>query len=346
MKKDYKLLNVLNPISNFNTFSKYSESLEKIFKKKSLKNLLYSLNNPTKYNEDYIDEKLMKKEIDRKRMESDKNNDNQKNLLDYNYEDYLMSQREKSKKNNKKEPWSINITNPRLPQAKKNLDFYKYNPNYNSIYKNIPSFSFVKSSKKEIPRNRDKNIGKNKSNLFLKTSGNMSSKNMNKNKFLPLLTSINYKETKSNKNINKRNNSNNLYDRNNHAFRFSKYSSRKPIESKVNNKVTYLHDYNYLTNMNKTIDFQKMPKRNENNLINTYTLKNPSMCYYNPKFDCIEIKTKKISFNPESFKKTIKYQKNKKLKRILMSHDIYKEYLTIDNNKLVKTEDITRLLNL
>ena len=51
MRKDYKLINILNPINNFHTDSKYSESLEKIFKKKSLKNLLYNLNNPTVFNE-------------------------------------------------------------------------------------------------------------------------------------------------------------------------------------------------------------------------------------------------------------------------------------------------------
>ena len=344
MKKDYKLINILNPISNFNTFSRYSESLEKIFKKKSLKNLLYSLNNPTKFNESYIDEKLMKKEIERNTIDK---NDDKKNLLEYNYEDYLNSQKEIIKRNKKKESWSINLKDPRLPPTKKRLDFYKYNPNYNSIYKNIPSFSFVKSSKKRMVFDSEKKPEKNRCNLFLNTEvdKNSSSKNINK-KFLPLLTSINCKESKTINNGSKRNKSNELYDKNNHTFRFSKYSSRKPIESKVNNRVTYLNNYDYLIHMNKTIDFKKMPKRNEDNLINTYTLKNPSMCYYNPRYDCIEIETKKISFNPGSFRNTSKFKKSKKLKRILMSYDVNKEYLTIDNSKLVKTESITKLLNL
>ena len=138
----------------------------------------------------------------------------------------------------------------------------------------------------------------------------------------------------------------NSYDKNNHTFRFSKYSPRKTIETKLNDKVTYLKDFDYLMHMNKTIDFKKMPKRNEDFLINAYTLKNPSLCYYNPNYDCIEIKTKKISFNPESFKNSLKYKKNKKLKRILMSYDVNKEYLSIDNSKLVKAESISKLLNL
>ena len=350
MKKDYKLINILNPIGNFHTFSKYSNALEKIFKKKSLKNLLYSLNNPTKYNEDYIDEKLLKKEIERT---SKIKKDNEKNLLEYNYEDYLQSMKERIKKNKKIEPWSIDAKRPRIPLIKKKLDFYKYNPNYNSIYKNVPSFSYVKSSKKTnklkniLNTDSSKIIPKNKSNLFLKTATNEttnSSRNLG-DKFFPLITSISCNTSKKML-INDNKQETNLCDKNNHSFRFSKYSPRKTIELKLNDKITYLKDFDYLIHMNKTIDFKKMPKRNEDNLINTYTLKNPSMCYYNPKYDCIDKKTKKISFNPESFKNTLKYKKNKKLKRILMSYEVNKEYLSIDNSKLVTAESISKLINL
>ena len=354
MKKDYKLIDSLNPLLNFHTFSKYSNSLDKMFKKKSLRNLLYSLNNPSKFNEDYIDERLNKKEIDIdiERSNTDKN-DNNKNLLEYNYEDYLQSQRERFNKNKKTEPWSINLKTPRIPLVQRKLDFYKYNPNYNSIYKNIPSISFVKASKKKsifsekIKSESKKNNEKNNNNLFLKNKkpkNYSESRNDTKNNYCPLLTSVSYQS--SNTINNESHKSISLYDKNNHTFRFSKYCPRKPLLYKVNNKVTYLNDLNYLKHLNKTIDFKTMPKRNDNYLVNTYTLENPSMCYYNPKYDCVEIKTKKISFNPEAFKKSIKYKKNKKLKRILMSYDTNKEYLTIDNSKLVKTESITKLLNL
>ena len=349
MKKDYKLIDSLNPLLNFHTYSKYSDSLEKMFKKKSLRNLLYSLNNPSKFNEDYLDERLIKKEIERS---SSDNNDNNKNLLEYNYEDYLQSQRERFNKNKKTEPWSINIKTPRMPLVQRKLDFYKYNPNYNSIYKNVPSISFYKSSKKKsifekIKSESKKRYVKNNNNLFLKDKKHKNfseSRNDIKTKYCPLLTSVSYQSSNTINNESHKNMS--LYDKNNHTFRFSKYCPRKPVEYKVNNKVTYLNDFNYLKNQSKTIDFKTMPKRNDNYFVNTYTLENPSMCYYNPKYDCIEIKTKKISFNPEAFKKSIKYKKNKKLKRILMSYDINKEYLSIDNSKLVKTESITKLLNL
>jgi hypothetical protein len=234
----------------------------------------------------------------------------------------------------------------------------------------VPSFTFVNSSKKKLKvidrinkHNSEKHCSKN-NDLFSRNKSDMetienyfdnnihhphnnnkrSHRIKNKSKYFPLLTSV---SSKSSNTINKSNNNlNNLYDKNNHTFRFSRYSSRKPVELKVNNKVTYLKDFDYLMHLNKTIDFRKMAKRNEKNLINAYTLKNPSMCYYNPKFDCIEIKTKKISFNPESFKDSIKFKKSQKLKKILMSYQVTTEYNTIDNSKLVKAESITKLLNL
>lgn len=351
MKKDYKLISILNPINNFSTFSKYSDSLEKIFKKKSLKSLLYNLNNPTIFSES-DDEKLCKKEIERYTSEKEKDTD-QKNLLDYNYDDYIKSQKAKFNKNKKIEPWSINKQIPRIPLIQRNLDFFKYNPNYNSIYKNVPTFAYVKSSKKKI-KSYDKIDKKHSENHYIesnneyaKTENNTKYKNKNiRNKVFPLLTNASSKSSQSIINEHRKNKSNNLYDKNNHTFRFSKYAPRKPLELKVNNKVTYLNDFDLLMHMNKTIDFKKMTKRNEKNLINTFTLKNPSMCYYNPNYDCVEKKTKKISFNPNSFRSTIKYKKNKKLKKILMSYDVNTQYNTIDNSKLVKAESITKLLNL
>ena len=348
MKKDYNLIGILNPIGNFKTYSKYSDSLEKLFKKKCLRTLLYSLKNPVKLDDEEIAEKLSKKETERYHSRDS----NKKCLLDYNYDDYLKRQKELFRQSKKTEPWSINLNTPRMPQTQRNLDFYKYNPNYNSIYKNVPSFAFVPKSKRTIDYDDSKFDHKTKKisrNLYSKDNLINKSKSLG-NKFFPLLTSISNKSMKNETSKNKikhKKKDNTLYDRNNHSFRFSKYCSRKPVEAKVNNKVTYLENYDYLIHMNKTIDFQKMAKRNDKNLlINTYTLKNPSMCYYNPKFNCIETKPKDISFNPDDFKKSQSYKKNKTLKRILVSYDVNREYGTIDNTKLVKPESIAKLLNL
>lgn len=340
MKKDIKLINTLKPIGNFNTYSRYSESLENIFKNQSLKDLLYTLKNPAKMSED-IEERLYRNDIESYYANRESN---KKCLLEYEYEDYLKRQQELFSHQKKKEPWSFNLKTPRLPLTKSNLDFFKYNPNYKVIFKNVPSVTFAKPTKKLLELKDIYKIEKNKNNLFLKKNYK-TIETSKTSEYFPILNSVKNESTKSIMNESKKFN-NSSYDKNNHSFRFSKYSSRRPVEAKVNNKVTYLEDYDFLTN-NRTIDFKKMQKRNENNLINTYTLQNPSMCYYNPKYDCIEIKhAKKISFNPEGFKKTTKFIKNKNLKRILMSYNVNREYATVDNEKLVKPESITKLLNL
>ena len=116
--------------------------------------------------------------------------------------------------------------------------------------------------------------------MYLKDNLINKSKSLG-NKFFPLLTSISNKSIKNDTFKNKikhknkdKDKDNTLYDRNSHSFRFNKYCSMKSVEAKVNKKVKYLENYDYLTNMNKTINFQKMAIRNDKNLlINTYTLK-------------------------------------------------------------------------
>ena len=332
MSKDYKLLRILNPIGNFPTFSKYNESLEKLFKKRSLKTLLYSLNNPIQFNSNYIEERLSKKEFERKTSKKDKN---KKNLLEYNGEDSTEKKKKKKSKKISVEPWSIPEKSRVVIYTYKDLDFYKYNPNYNSIYKNVPSFSFTKASKKRFIF--DKEI-KDKCHTDRKIINERNVKG-NINKDFHLITSL---TNKSSHEVNKENKS---YDKNKHTFRFSKYSPRKTMEYKVNNRVTNLKTINSFIHMNRTIDFNKMAKRNKNNFIMTSTLKNPSICYYNPRYEYLETKPKKIEFNPEGFKENLKFIKKKKLKKVVMSYDVQKEYSTIDNSKLVTADSIYKLLN-
>ncbi len=174
------------------------------------------------------------------------------------------------------------------------------------------------------------------------------------NKFLPLLTSLypltlnNNSKTSTNNNTssNNRNNRNQnnafdkyyqrTFDKNNHTFRFSKYSPRKENVLKVNNKVSYLEPYDYLSVKNKTIDFKKMSYRNEKTLINTAVLKNPSMCLYNPKYKYLEQNIARIKFNKEEFKNSIKQIKQGILNKVMTSYEVNKDYITVDNSKIPK----------
>ena len=294
----------------------------------------------------------------------DEENQNQKSLLDYNYKDYLKRKKKikMEKKKKGKEPWSINDRTPRIPMPKISYDLFKYNPNYDYLYKRVPSYTFDKSPIKRKIFNKEikvkpeinlktvnvkasrnnKNINANVNKNFFHTQVNIK---MNK-KHLPLFNSI---SCNSNLDINNKNkikkidrNSTNeeiklqkTYDKSNHCFRFTDYSQRKPITlKKINDKVSYIEPYDYLKNKNILVNYKKMISRNDRNSIFTYDSNSPSMFKYSPKYDYIEPEQKKICFDPNSFRQTKEYKKNKIMKKILTSYDVSKDYLSIDNSKL------------
>ena len=362
MKKNYKLIKFLKSIGQFNTLSKYSETLRKIFDKKCVKSLIHSLKTEKIItDEDIFNEKFEKKDKDEDKEEEDLSNDegHQKNLLEYTYEDYLQSQKEineKSKSRNKNiEPWSVSLKSPRIPEIKKSFDSYKYNPKYDIIFKRVPSFSFIKSAKtnnksdnkKLEKKNRnysklniktmiDKHIKNKKMNKFIniKTKTNIKEKN----KYLPLLTSISFISSKNKtqnqkeKSINLNNNLTNL------CFNKSKHS-RKPIKTySAINKNSDNEPFNYFKSQNKIVNYKKMLSRNEKNSIYTYDFKTPSMLLYKPKYDYIEPHSREIIFNPKSFRNTKKYEKMKIMKKIKTSYNISRDYISVDNSKLGKIE--------
>jgi len=365
MKRNKKIIKFLNSVRKFNSLSKYGESLEKLFKKNCVKGLIKSLNKQKVFTpESILDSKLEKKQPEDIYDNKDEENQNQKSLLDYNYKDYLKRKKEikMEKKKKKKEPWSINDRTPRIPMPKISYDLFKYNPNYDYLYKRVPSYTFDKSPIKRKIFNKEIKV---KPEINLKTvnvKASRNNKNMNANinknffhtqvnikmnkKHLPLFNSI---SCNSNLDINNKNkikkidrNSTNeeiklqkTYDKSNHCFRFTDYSQRKPITlKKINDKVSYIEPYDYLKNKNILVNYKKMISRNDRNSIFTYDSNSPSMFKYSPKYDYIEPEQKKICFDPNSFRQTKKYKKNKIMKKILTSYDVSKDYLSIDNSKL------------
>ena len=365
MKRNKKIIKFLKSVRKFNSLSKYGESLEKLFKKNCVKGLIKSLNKQKVFTpESILDSKLEKKRPEDIYDNKDEENQNQKSLLDYNYKDYLKRKKEikMEKKKKKKEPWSINDRTPRIPMPKISYDLFKYNPNYDYLYKRVPSYTFDKSPIKRKIFNKEikvkpeinlktvnvkasrnnKNINANVNKNFFHTQVNIK---MNK-KHLPLFNSI---SCNSNLDINNKNkikkidrNSTNeeiklqkTYDKSNHCFRFTDYSQRKPITlKKINDKVSYIEPYDYLKNKNILVNYKKMISRNDRNSIFTYDSNSPSMFKYSPKYDYIEPEQKKICFDPNSFRQTKEYKKNKIMKKILTSYDVSKDYLSIDNSKL------------
>lgn len=375
MKRNKKIIKFLKSVRKFNSLSKYGESLEKLFKKNCVKGLIKSLNKQKVFTpESILDSKLEKKRPEDIYDNKDEENQNQKSLLDYNYKDYLKRKKEikMEKKKKGKEPWSINDRTPRIPMPKISYDLFKYNPNYDYLYKRVPSYTFDKSPIKRKIFNKEikvkpeinlktvnvkasrnnKNINANVNKNFFHTQVNIK---MNK-KHLPLFNSI---SCNSNLDINNKNkikiidrNSTNeeiklqkTYDKSNHCFRFTDYSQRKPITlKKINDKVSYIEPYDYLKNKNILVNYKKMISRNDRNSIFTYDSNSPSMFKYSPKYDYIEPEQKKICFDPNSFRQTKEYKKNKIMKKILTSYDVSKDYLSIDNSKLGDSDYYSNLV--
>lgn len=359
MKKNYKLIKFLKGVQ-INTFSKYSSTLKKIFERKCVKSLIKSLNaQKIIRDEDIFNEKFEKKEFEKK--QSDNEDNNEKNLLEYTYEDYLQRQEEINKirgKNKKIEPWSINDKTPRTPIIKNNFDSYKYHPNYNAIYKRVPSYSFIKSPL--IRKISDKDIKfielgpKLKLNIKLKKNLKVKNKKLkkliniktesNRKNNNPFLTSINFNSCKK-KNKLQKEKFINSYDKNKHCFFFTEYSfSKRKIRTSPEKFKKYkLEPYNFFNSGKKIVNYKKMIPRNVKNSIytyNSYNSKTPTNLLYKPKYDYIDPHTREICFDPKNRKREKKYEKMKIMKRIMTSYNISSEYLSVNNSKLRKVQYI------
>ena len=80
-------------------------------------------------------------------------------------------------------------------------------------------------------------------------------------------------------------------NKNNHVLRFSKYVYRKDyLKINNNNVLSYINPIKSFSQKNiKTIDFKRMKPHSLKGLLNMNILKNPSICYYRPKYDARNI---------------------------------------------------------
>ena len=349
MKKNYKLIKFLKQVGYFDSLSKYNDTLKKIFDKKCVKNLIKTLNN----RKIITDEDIFNAKFDKKEPEKilDYIYDNkQKNLLEYSYEDYLERQKEIEKNKIKKiEPWSINEKTPRIPFIQKeSFDSYIYRPNYNIIYKRVPSFSFTKSSKNEKKEDKIEEI-KSESKININPLNPVKKNNTKykklvqlinlrtktnikiKDKYLPLLTSIPINN--KNKKIIQKNNSSN----NSKIFNLTQYSPKKEKKnfSKIK-KLSVLESYDNFKSLNRIVNYKKMVPRNKEDSINSYRIKKATNGFYNLKYDFRDPHIRDISFDPKNIKNNKKLEKLKNLRRAMTSYNLSIEYLSVDNSKLGK----------
>ena len=340
MSKINEMIQLLDSISSFNTYSKYSNLLSKIFKNNSIKGYVSSLKYSIKDNQNY---KKERKEIFSKKNKNKLTKKKELDLLNDEPEEEKNSEGKKSipKKENL---FKTIVYNKNIIKDNDFADPFKYEPNYNSIFKNVRTFKIV--SHNTIPlkpkftmsdykkkakifdlklniNNDDYSVSKKKSEEYKSLSSDttkFTNKKELKNKYYKTLPKLNSFST-TKKNFMKT------------KFNFnqtSKINSRNTNNLKLlynNKKKCFSLDKN-----NIYIDFKKMKKRSSKHLIYKQILLNPSFGYYNPNYNSIERKPMNIFFNITN---TInKNSKKFRLQKVMSSYNVVKEYLTIDNNKL------------
>ena len=258
---DKKLIKNFETISKFDNFSRYSRVLDREFREKTLKEFIISLKNyKTKEKENFIEEFHKKYPYQHEEKEIILNNDTLfKNII-------------RSKSRNENELKSVNNKHFTLDNSFKKIHEIdtpepgRYNPNYDSIYKNIPCFKMIyktKADKKNLKLKINKILN---SKIFENNKSNDNSKdNLKDCKMKPETKKINLFKTNikinniANKNTNKKNiffslpqitfkNMNNSKEEN---YKNKKFNT---IEAKNNKKMNILelNKYKYIKRINST----------------------------------------------------------------------------------------------
>jgi len=358
MSKRKEMIKLLDSISDFKTYSKYSCLLRIIFKNNCLEDLLSSLKNPKHidvydiFKNDVITEKK-KGLVPINKEPTPKKGKKELDLLHDTGED-IEEEKNKNEKITKYRGFNSMVNLRNLNKENVGLNPFKYEPNYNSIYKNVHSFKIVLHTSKakniKTPKIKNRNLNIKILNSDFNNDSSFNKKNQNKYKTLysesskfnsekgqknynyqlfKTLSEISLQAKKSKKRLK------NIKFNFNHTRRFSKYTSRKANIYNMNKQLTYIEPNKYPSSKKdyKSIDFKKMVKRNSKDLLNKQLLFNPASSYYSPKYDLIEQKPINVLFNKND---SIDNKKRKKfkLRKILSSYNVVKDYLMIDNDKL------------
>ena len=288
--KTIKVIPLLDSIPKINSYSNYGLGLEKIFKMTSLKNLIHVLKFQKRYQKHLLDESQKLIKFDEKYDIYEQQN-KQKKLEEEEQLDIFSLPLSKSESKLKIKKNNANLNKICFHKKKtERLDFntnslaYKYYPNFNSIYKNVPSVKIYKPISKitknnknilfktEIKKNFSNNIGdkknkdENKSKSHSKSKSKENDKNIN-NKYLNTVNSyknFRYSNNLKNKTIRYRNNTQNVFSNNNSK-------KLKSIDSE-NNYATETSFKSSRKSPNKKNSSKKLP-----NLLNSkYDEKNTS----------------------------------------------------------------------
>ena len=242
---DPKTLNSLDSMAKYKTYSKYNTVLDKKFKGYSLKSLIKECKNPRQFVKVKFLEEFVKKHPYKNEQYIENSSINAKT------KDFLNSFEKKQPKKIVVDSWARKSSFNKLYEPKP--DPFRYNPNYNSIFKYVPCCRIVPPRVQLI-----KNINKNKKIKKLNLKNKIKNVKASNNKtFDDLLIEKNNNEITRNikkesaitKTLPSVKNHNYFYknhsDRNNHAYKFSDYIPRKEKKKETNDKISYIEPHDY-----------------------------------------------------------------------------------------------------
>ena len=287
--KSLKLIPLLDSIPKVSSYSNYGNVLEKIFKMNSLKYLIHSLKFKKEYLKHLTSEGLKEININEEydvfdRQTSQKKFEEEEQVDIFSLPTSKSEAKLKIKKDNVK---SFCFHKKNSGEFDTSSLAYKYNPNFNSIYKNIPSVKIYKPIFKKTKTNKDILFNTEIINDYSRSNNN-GKKNKDKNKINSeekkhemnnkyMNTFNNYKNFKyqnnfKNKNIKYRNNTQNTLSSNNSKSlksidstkRFITEISIKKIKKTHNKKITL----NKLPNLSNQKPEEKIEKIEKNTTTN------------------------------------------------------------------------------
>jgi hypothetical protein len=212
-------------------------------------------------------------------------------------------------------------------------DIGRYNPNYEAIntHSYLPSFSSLDYENfKKFKKNSYAHDNNSDKKINIETDYKLKRyKSLKNNRFNNDIFNKNTEFNDSQSNISQYLSTSSFGDeKNNHCLKFDSYSPRKPLINKVM-YTTELSDKNkknkrFSRNLKGVIDFNKASNSNYGTYFDIIArnINNPPLGMYQPKYDCIEEKTRNIYLG----KKEPSSQKLAKLKKILCNFNISLEY--------------------
>ena len=346
----------LDSISKYSIYSKLNVNFDKLLGDRSLKGfvkvnkrpkIVKKLNLLEEIRQKYPnEEKEIKEKKDPHEFLSELILKNSQTIKNNNINNNKYNKIFKSQPNNKSQMPIKNYLYPNKNKKKYQeiaiLDPFKYNPNYDAIFKKVPYVKIIEpkeTEKKEFKNNKQKKILTTVPTSIDNTHENENSKSNNS-------INDNNKE-KENKEIKLPLVNNRIYTRNdNHTLRFSKYGNQKHFLyiKNENENEDYNKNNNYNSNsisvdkLNRkriiTVNFDKMMSRRENDFVNNYSLNNPSFNRYSPKYDFVKNAPAKISFSYHNEYDDIT-KKKFLLRKILASYQVDTEFQIVNNDKIM-----------